>query len=88
MITHVAIKYDGKIYSLPSPNRHHHIIRMIAAENGVGIKGPDVQGFLDKDGNFLNRREAYIYAKEHCQIIRKYLPGQYDGDSLFSEDLW
>lgn len=28
-ITHVAIKYNGKVYSLPKPNRHHHVIRMI-----------------------------------------------------------
>jgi len=88
MITHVAIKYDGKIYSLPSPNRHHHIIRMIAKENGVGIKGPDVQGFLDHEGNFLDRRQAYIHAKECNQVLRKVDPTVYDGSSLFSEDLW
>jgi hypothetical protein len=88
MITHVAIKYKGFVYSLPRPNRHHHVIRMIAEINGVGIKGPDVQGFLDDKGNFLNRQEAYIHAKECVQVIRKVTPGNYDGDSLFSEDLW
>ena len=44
MITHVAIKYNGVVYSLPKPNRHHHVIRSIPG----GIAGPDVQGFLTK----------------------------------------
>ena len=88
MITHVAIMFEGEIYSLPSPNRHHHVIRLIAEKNGVGINGPDVQGFLDRDGNFLDRRQAYIHAKECGQIVRKVDPTVYDGSSLFSEDLW
>lgn len=43
-ITHVAIEFNGKVWSLPKPNRHHHVIRAIAAENGTGINGPDIQG--------------------------------------------
>lgn len=85
-ITHVAIKYDGKTYSLPAPNRHHHIIRMIAEENGVGINGPDEQGFLDETGRFLTRRAALALASANGQLKRK--PGGYNGDELFSEDLW
>ena len=83
-ITHVAIQYDGKTYSLPAPNRHHHVIRMIAKENGVGIKGPDVQGFLDENGEFLNRQVAFIRAQETGQINRR----SYQGGDLYSEDLW
>lgn len=85
-IVAVAIQYDGKVYSLPKPNRHHHVIRAIAAENGEGIHGPDVQGFLDEAGKFLNRREAYILATNTCQINRR--PGGYNGTDLYSEDLW
>lgn len=85
-ITHVAIKYDGKVHSLPEPNRHHNVIRMIAEENGVGIKGPDVQGFLDSHGRFLNRREAMRLAAASGQINRG--EGGYQGPELFSEDLW
>lgn len=81
MITHVAIKYNGTIYSLPAPNRHHDVIRSIG-----GIKGPDVQGFLDDKRHFLNRVQALIHAKHYGQLKRR--PGQYDGDLLFSEDLW
>jgi hypothetical protein len=86
-ITDVAIKYDGVIYSLPRPNRHHHVIRLIASINGVGIKGPDVQGFLDENGEFLNRQGAFIRAQRTGQIIRPKVGG-YRGGDLFSEDLW
>lgn len=85
-ITHVAIKYDGKVYSLPAPARHHDVIRMIAQENGVGVNGPDVQGFLDEAGNFLHRRMAFVIAQQTGQLNRG--PDGYQGDQLFSEDLW
>lgn len=84
-IVGVAIKYDGKIYSLPKPNRHHDVIMMIFQENGVGIAGPDVQGFVDADGFFWNRRHALAIAHSFGQIldIKKIR-----ADQLFSEDLW
>jgi hypothetical protein len=81
LITHVAIKYDGKIWALPKPNRHHHIVRMIG-----GTNGPDTQGFLDDKEVFLNRREAYELAIRTGQIAR--CEGGYTGNELFSEDLW
>lgn len=82
-ITHVAIKYDGKIYSLPKPNRHHDVIRMIG-----GISGPDVQGFVDEDGEFLTRKQAYALACVNGQLNRRPGPGHYQGPELYSEDLW
>lgn len=87
-ITHVAIQYDGKTYSLPAPNRHHHVIRMIAKENGVGIKGSDVQGFLDENGEFLNRQGAFIRAQRTGQLTQKEGNQFYQGGDLYSEDLW
>ncbi|CAB4134459.1 hypothetical protein UFOVP273_78 [uncultured Caudovirales phage] len=81
----VAIKYDGKIYSLPSPNRHHDVIRMIAQENGVGIQGPDIQGFVDEEGYFLDRRQALVVAMHFDQVIN---PKSIRGERLYSEDLW
>jgi hypothetical protein len=87
-LTHVAIQYAGKTYSLPRPNRHHHVIRMIAKENGVGIKGGDIQGFLDSQGRFLNRCDAMKLARENGQLNRSSESGSYQGDELYSEDLW
>lgn len=88
MITHVAIKYNNRTFSLPAPNRHHDVIRLIAKENGEGIKGPDEQGFLDNYGNFLTRYEAMQHAIKHNQLIRTNQTNIYQGPKLFSEDLW
>ena len=84
MITHVAIKYDGTVFSLPKPNRHHDVIRMIARLNGVGIAGPDVQGFVTDTGIFLGRRQAMLYALDHEQVLNPV--GHIT--QLYSEDLW
>lgn len=85
-ITHVAIKFDGKVYALPAPARHHDVIREIAKRNGIGVHGPDVQGFLDDAETFLNRREAFVLAQKNGQLKRG--SDGYQGDQLFSEDLW
>lgn len=84
MITHVAIIYNGKIYSRPAPYRHHHVIRDIPG----GVKGYDIQGFLDDQGRFLTREVAFNLYKDSAQFIRKNTQGSYQGDKLFSEDLW
>ena len=44
------------------------------------------QGFIDNKGDFHTREEAYIIAKAAGQIRRK--DGGYDGDDLYSEDLY
>ena len=85
-ITHVAIKYAGRVWSLPAPNRHHDVIRMIAEDTGEGISGPDTQGFLEETGKFLSRTEAFVLASENGQLRRE--PCGYQGPKLFSEDLW
>jgi hypothetical protein len=86
-VTHVAIRFQGKTYSLPAPpNRHHHVIALIVRETGADyVNVPeDDQGFLDADGTYLRRRQALINAQMHGQlkpdtVIR--------AGRLFSEDL-
>lgn len=80
-ITHVAIRYNGNVYTMPAPYRHHDVIRMIG-----GIAGPDVQGFMTNRGDFLTRTEAMKVAVAAGQLKRG--PGGYQGPELFSEDLW
>lgn len=87
-ITHVAIMFEGEIYELQAPNRHHDVIRLIASKNGVGINGPDVQGFTDEDGNFLNRKDAMVRAQQTGQLNRREGDQHYQGSELYSEDLW
>lgn len=84
MITHVAIKRGVKVYSLPAPNRHHHVLWEMPLPCFNDEDG--VQGFLDDTGAFLTRREAYRAVVDTPQFKRK--PGGYDGPELFSEDLW
>ncbi len=84
MITQVAIRYQGKVYSLPAPNRHHHILRMIFEETGEPMEENE-QGFLDEEGNFLNRIEALAHALAHNQVLD---PDNIRAGRLFSEDLW
>lgn len=80
-----AILYGGKVHSLPRPNRHHHVIRAIALENGVGIAGRDVQGFLTNEGKFVGRVAALRIALEAGQVLD---PSNVRAGRLFSEDLW
>lgn len=87
MITHVAIRFDGVTYSLPKPNRHHHVIRHIVDTTDakyVDARGDD-EGFLDENGKYYNRKEALAHALEHKQV--KNLNDIRCG-KLFSEDVW
>jgi hypothetical protein len=86
MITHVAIRFDGIIYSLPKPNRHHHVIKLIVDTTDakmVDSHGED-QGFLDDTGKYLTRKEALDIALVNGQM-RDDRPIY---NELFSENLW
>ena len=87
MITHVAIWRNDTIYALEKPNRHHHVFQLMDEVDKHHFQ-LEIQGFLDIHDRFLDRREAYIYAKQMGQIARNPDPKLYQGDELFSEDLW
>ena len=86
-ITDVAVIFEGEIYSLPAPNRHHNVLHMMYGK-GIRINGPSVQGFLGEDGVFYNRREAMKLAEESGQLNRREGDQFYQGPDLYSEDLW
>jgi hypothetical protein len=77
--------YGGVVYSLPKPNRHHDVIRLIFDQTGSGISGTDVQGFLTDDGTFVNRVDALAIALRTNQVLN---PSNVRANRLFSEDLW
>lgn len=87
-ITHVAIRFQGKIWSLPKPLRHSDVIRMIiATDSSITTVNAyeDDQGFLDADGLYLNRRQALYNAQKNNQLK----PGiMIRAGRLFSEDIW
>ena len=85
-ITHVAISYAGRIWSLPAPNRHHDVIRFIAKETGSGLYGPHSEGFLTENGTYLDRITARHLAEGNGQFKRE--AGGTQSAELFSEDLW
>lgn len=77
-----AIKNGDKIYTLPPPNRHHHIIEIMPFPRDIG---KDVCGFLTSTGNYVDRKEALSIAKASKQIIKS-CGG--DEHQLYSENLW
>ena len=66
------------------PNRHHHVIKYMVKDLGHKIPIVGLQGFVTKDGVFLNRIEAKLVALNHNQL----LPNHHNGDELFSECVW
>lgn len=88
MITHVAIKQGEKVWSLPSPGRHSDVIHLMFQVNGHGLRGANTHGFLVEGGNFVDRLEAMILASESKQLIRYVDKLKFQGDMLFSTDIW
>lgn len=86
-ITHVALKYKGRVHAMPRPCRHHHIFNEMYEKYGIEHVSNEEQGFLDDKGQFINRREGLILARINGQLKPRQ-PGQYDGDELYSEDIW
>lgn len=79
-----AINYDGLIFSVPAPGRHHNVIHaMVDAGVKRNVRGED-QGFLLSDGRWCSRRAAEHIAREAGQIKNEKLLGSI----LTSEDLW
>lgn len=80
-ILQAAIQQDGQIYTLPRPNRHHHIIH--GPMTGIYQRSASVQGFLTSAGEFVNREEAARLVLKSGQIKELAHP-----PFLYSEDLW
>lgn len=87
-LTHVAIRFQGKIWSLPAPYRHFNIIRVICFLNPeiqtVETNYDTDQGFLDESGRYLTRKQAEVNAFLNNQVKH----GKMIGSCLTSEDLW
>lgn len=81
-IVAAACQIDGLTFSMPAPARHHDVLWSM---HTLGVRGDEVQGFLDHRGVFLGRKAAMIVANNWGQI----LPEEFDPDGeLYSEHLW
>lgn len=95
MIVAAAIEYEGLIFTKPKPYRHSHIIHQMHGYFEEDFPWEYTQqGFIDHIGVFYTRKAAY----QHCQLIGQPLVRRlallesgknvYNGEELFSEDLW
>lgn len=85
-ITHVAIRFQGVIYALPAPNRHHHVlghIRDMTGASSIDVDEDD-EGFLDESGRYLRRPQALVSALMNKQVK----DDSFQASGLFSEDVW
>lgn len=80
-LVRAAILHDGKIWSVPAPGRHHHVI-LIMADAGLGPEAQRHQGFMTDTGRYVDRRDGLKIAEAADQIIRR--TGNAD-DQLYSE---
>ena len=79
-IIKVAVLLDGVIHVGQTGHRHGDVIQKLHDE-GI-LKDSSVNGFVDENGLFLNRTEAYYRALEMKQIKEFKTP------CLLSEDVW
>ena len=82
-----AAVYEGVIISLPPPARHHTILYSLNHALGSHLIGPNQQGFVTSTGRYVNRTEAYYIAERAGQLLPRPADG-YQGNELYSEDLW
>lgn len=83
---------DGRVWT---GKRHHNCIHEIFLETKKSVGRGYIQGFVTELGRFVDRKEGYKIAVFAGQVIRPN-PSQtgcrkgeyYDGDELFSEDLY
>ena len=82
-IKEAAVKFEKHgVHSLPRPHRHHTVLRKFPMSDIAN----SIQGFIDENGSFLNRKDACQRAIETGQIT---LPKRTSPQNqLFSEDLW
>lgn len=82
MITQVAVKKDGVVYTGLKGQRHDSVL--CDKSRPFGFLKNGVQGFVDDTGKFYNRSEAAKHAFDCGQLPNdKTCP-----KAIISEDLW
>lgn len=91
IIRAAAIGKSGKVYEMPAPARHHHILKLLHDEGDkLDTGNPDYelgQGFIDDKEGFVSRARALEIVREQGQEIIS-PGGKVIGAVLTSEDLW
>ena len=79
----VALRYGARIWSLPRPARHGHVIKHMDEQGLCEEARLSEQGFLTNKNRFVNRNEGAQFALAAKQIDELRWPPR-----LYSEDLW
>jgi hypothetical protein len=82
----IRVAGTDKIYTMPLPCRHQHIIEFMHAqgvERRLVFTGK--QGFITSTGRFLRRSTAWSFAEQSGQIVHR---DKMPRGVLYSEHLW
>ena len=79
-IEKACVRYNNKLYT---GFDHGECFKKLTEDNIAIICTEIEQGFIDSDGNFVNRKQAMIIAKEAGQL--RFEPNK---ETLISEDLY
>ena len=82
VVAAAILGHDDKVWTLPAPARHHHIIKFMA-ESGEPTPINGEQGFVLNDGRFVMRKAGAYLALKNGQIKALKWPPY-----LYSEDIW
>lgn len=79
---------DNTVHVVDRPGRHHNIIHRMARElnypTPISEGNPDYTfGFVLSNGNFVDRKQAEVYARLSLQLTVPNI-----GGPMTSEDLW
>ena len=78
-IVKACVRYNDRLYT---GFDHGECFRKLNEDNTIIVHSEIEQGFVDSDGNFVDRRQAMIIAKESGQLTY-----ENDKKTLISEDL-
>jgi hypothetical protein len=86
VITASAVKMpDGQIF-VGRRHKDAYLAAQTILKSDKPLSGEE--GFITSALDFINRREAYRYARKNGQFRRRDTGNHYAGKELFSEDLW
>ena len=78
-IVKACVRYNDRLYT---GFDHGECFKKLNEDNTILIHSDIEQGFVDSDGNFVDRKQAMIIAKENGQLTY-----ETDKKTLISEDL-
>ena len=78
-IVKACVRYNDRLYT---GFDHGECFKKLNEDNTILVHSDIEQGFVDSDGNFVDRKQAMIIAKENGQLAY-----ETDKKTLISEDL-